>query len=493
MINRLFLLVVLIAAMPLKLYAQPEPSSAPLPAIGPANLADMVERVFPAVVNISTTQTIKGRVLNVPEMPDMGPGSPFEQFREFFDQMQPRGRDMERKATSLGSGFVIDQTGYIVTNNHVIADADQISAVFNDGTTLQAKIVGRDTKTDLALLKVDSLKPLAFVNLGDSDKVRVGDWIVAVGNPFGLGGTVTAGIISAKARDINAGPFDNFLQTDAAINSGNSGGPMFNLKGEVIGINTAIFSPSGGNVGIGFATPSDMAKSVVEQLKKTGKVRYAWLGVKIQNVTEEISQSLGLEKAYGALVAEVVAGGPADKAGIQAGDVIVEFDGQEVNQMRSVPRLVAHSAIGKEVKITIWRAGSKKTVKTTLTESKEQEQASYDAEVPDDEPQGKATASQKIMGMELSVITKELRAARNISSDVKGLLVLKVDRKSAAFERGIRPDDVIGKINEQDVTSVDGLKNRMEELRKQNRNFALLRVWRAGDSHFVTLPTSDKE
>lgn len=467
-----------------------------VPAIGPSSVPDIVEQVLPAVVNISTTQKVKPRAPMMDfNMPDMGPGSPFEQFREFFDKMRPpEGGGMpDAKATSLGSGFIIDAAGYIVTNNHVIADADQVSVTLHDGHDLAAKIIGRDPKTDLALLKVDSPKALPFVNLGDSDRVRVGEWVIAVGNPFGLGGTVTAGIISAKARDINAGPFDNFLQTDAAINQGNSGGPMFNMKGEVIGINTAIFSPSGGNIGIGFATPSAMAKPVIDQIKKEGKVRYAWLGVKIQTVTDEIAQSLGLPKTYGALVAEVTPDSPAAKSKIQPGDVIIEYNGQEIDQMRGVPRMVAQTPIGSEVKIVVWRNGSKKLMKTKLTESVEHpseaeadDQSSRQVPLP-----GK---TQAYLGMDLLPLDKTLREARSIDATVNGLLVSRVNRKSAAYSRGIRPDDVLVMVNEAAISSIDQLKAEVAEASKQSRKFVLIRVWRAGDMHFITLPTdaSDK-
>ncbi|HJS32758.1 MAG TPA: Do family serine endopeptidase, partial [Alphaproteobacteria bacterium] len=314
--------------------------------------ADLAERLLPAVVNISTTQTVRqdrnqqqgpqqgpqGERRRGPEVPQFPPGSPFEEFfREFFDR-QGRPDAPPRRTQSLGSGFVIDSTGYVVTNNHVIAEADEIKVILHDDTQLAAKVIGRDPKTDLAVLKVEPSKPLTAVKFGNSDQTRVGDWVVAIGNPFGLGGTVTAGIVSARARDINAGPYDDFIQTDASINRGNSGGPMFNLAGEIIGINTAIYSPSGGSVGIGFAIPANLAKPVIDQLRVSGKVRRGWLGVQIQSVTDEIAESLGLNKARGALVARVTENSPAAKGKIESGDVILKFDGKDVTEMRRLPR-----------------------------------------------------------------------------------------------------------------------------------------------------------
>ena len=307
------------------------------------------------MVNISTTQISK-KSDRGPEIPQFPPGSPFEEFfKDFFDRNRPDSAP--RKVTSLGSGFIIDPSGYIVTNHHVIEDAEEVTVILHDDTNLKAKIIGRDTKTDLALLKVEAKKPLPYVKWGDSEKARVGDWVLAIGNPFGLGGTVTAGIISARKRDINSGPYDSYLQTDASINRGNSGGPMFNLDGEVIGINTAIFSPSGGSIGIGFAIPSAQARTVIDQLRKYGRTRRGWLGVRIQTVTDQIAESLAMGRARGALVAGVTDNGPADKAGIKSGDVIVAFDGQDIDEMRDLPRLVAETAIDKDVKVRVIRGG----------------------------------------------------------------------------------------------------------------------------------------
>src|SRR5579862_2353755 len=330
----------------------------------PDGFADLAERLLPAVVNISTTQTVKSEPqsnTSTPERERLPQGSPFDEFfKDFFDhnsQLGDRPELRSRKETSLGSGFVIDPAGYVVTNNHVIADADQITVILHDNTNLKATVVGRDTKTDVAVLKVAADKPLPVAGWGDSDKARVGDWVLAIGNPFGLGGSVTAGILSARQRDINSGPYDDFLQTDAAINRGNSGGPMFNMDGQVIGINTAIYSPSGGSIGIGFAIPSNLAKEVVDELirEPDHAVHRGWLGVRIQTVTDEIADSLGLDKAKGALVASVNDKGPAQLGGIQPGDVILTFNGKPVEDMRHLPRLVAETPVDKMVPVAIWR------------------------------------------------------------------------------------------------------------------------------------------
>jgi len=313
----------------------------------PDSFADLAARLLPAVVNVSTSQTVQQRQQSGPEMPMFPPGSPFEQFfKDFFNRQRPPGnrnesqpRAPERRAQSLGSGFVIDPEGLIVTNNHVIDGADEISITLQDNTTLKASVVGRDESTDLALLRVKPDKPLPYVEFGDSDAARVGDWVLAIGNPFGLGGSVTAGIVSARGRDINSGPYDDFIQTDAAINRGNSGGPLFNMDGKVVGINTAIYSPSGGSIGIGFSIPSKLAQNVVNQLRNYGQARRGWLGVRIQQVTPEIAESLGLKEPTGAMIAGVNEGGPADKAKIRNGDIVLKFNGQEVKNMSALPRI----------------------------------------------------------------------------------------------------------------------------------------------------------
>src|SRR5690242_18908239 len=346
--------------------------AAPAAARGPENISDVAEQVIDAVVNVSTKQSVDLRSGAMPQLP---PGSPFEEFfEEFFKnrrgQNGQNGQNgqspVPRRVNSLGSGFIIDPAGYIVTNNHVIADANEVNVILNDGTTLKADVVGRDQKTDLALLKVNTAKPLKAVKFGDSDKLRLGEWVIAIGNPFSLGGTVTAGIVSARNRDIQSGPYDNYIQTDAAINRGNSGGPLFNLNGEVIGVNTAIISPSGGSIGIGFAVPSKTALPVIDQLKQFGETRRGWLGVRIQQVTDEIAESLKISPARGALVAGVDDKGPAKPAGIEPGDVIIKFDGKDIKEMRDLPRVVADTPIGKQTPVTIIRKGKEETKTVTL-------------------------------------------------------------------------------------------------------------------------------
>ena len=321
-------------------------------ARGPENIADVAEQVIDAVVNISTSQRVDAKLGNMPDLP---PGSPMEEFfEEFFKNRRGQGGQGDadrtpRRINSLGSGFIIDPSGVVVTNNHVIADADEIHVILNDGTKLPAELIGKDTKSDLALLRVHPDKPLKAVKFGDSDKLRLGEWVIAIGNPFSLGGTVTAGIVSARNRDINSGPYDNYIQTDAAINRGNSGGPLFNLNGDVIGVNTAIISPSGGSIGIGFAVPSNSAVAVINQLRQFGETRRGWLGVRIQQVTDDIAESLSIKPARGALVAGIDDRGPAKPGGIEPGDVVVKFDGRDIKEMHDLPRIVADTPVGKEV------------------------------------------------------------------------------------------------------------------------------------------------
>src|SRR5215471_9664332 len=336
-------------------------------ARGPDNIADVAEKVINAVVNISTSQSVESRN-NITPSPSLPPGSPFEEFfDEFFKNRRGQQGDNQnrpnspRRVNSLGSGFIIDPSGIVVTNNHVIADADEVTVILNDGTRLKAEIVGRDTKVDLALLRVKPEKPLIAVQFGDSDKLRLGEWVIAIGNPFSLGGTVTAGIVSARNRDINSGPYDNYIQTDAAINRGNSGGPLFNLEGEVIGVNTAIISPSGGSIGIGFAVPSKTVQAVVSQLQQFGETRRGWLGVRIQQVTDDIADSLKVNPPRGALVAGIDEKGPAKPAGIEAGDVIVRFDGKDIKEMKDLPRIVADTPVGKDVDVLIVRKGKEES------------------------------------------------------------------------------------------------------------------------------------
>src|SRR6516225_805591 len=342
----------------------------PAAARGPENIADVAEQVIDAVVNISTSQKVDSRISGLPDLP---PGSPMEEFFDEFFKNRRGGRGggdnqdhAPHRVNSLGSGFIIDPSGLVVTNNHVIADADEINVILNDGAKLPAQLVGKDTKSDLALLRVKPEQPLKPVKFGDSDKLRLGEWVIAIGNPFSLGGTVTAGIVSARNRDIQSGPYDNYIQTDASINRGNSGGPLFNLDGEVIGVNTAIISPSGGSIGIGFAVPSNTAMPVIEQLRQFGETRRGWLGVRIQQVTDDIAESLSIKPARGALIAGVDDKGPAKPAGIAPGDVIVKFDGHDIKEMRDLPRVVADTPVGKQTPVIIIRKGKEETKTVTL-------------------------------------------------------------------------------------------------------------------------------
>lgn len=415
----------------------------------PESFADLASRLLPSVVNISTTQLQKADERARPQIPRFPEGSPFQEFfKEFFDRQQ---RDMpSRRSTSLGSGFIIDPRGYVVTNNHVISEADEITVTLHDDTKLAAKLVGRDQKTDLALLKVEPKKKLFAVKFGDSGKTRVGDWVVAIGNPFGLGGTVTAGIVSARQRDINAGPYDDFIQTDASINRGNSGGPMFNLNGKVVGINTAIFSPSGGSVGIGFAIPSNLARPIIEQLQKYGKARRGWLGVRIQTVTDEIAQGLGLKKPTGALVASVTNGGPAEKYKIKVGDVILRFDGKLVGTMRRLPRIVAETSVGKAVNVEVWRQGKRVELRVKLGEFPESQNRAVE-KLSDRSEKKVPDVAIPELGMTLSVLNPALRDKFKLKKSSNGVVVIKLIPGGPAEAKRISPGAIIRKIGADQV------------------------------------------
>lgn len=477
-----FCAVLITFLFPMAAWARPAPDS----------FADLAAKLLPAVVNISSTQTIKpgsgsgGDQLG-PDMPQFPPGSPFEKFfKDFLNRNQQGGGQQEalpRQQTSLGSGFIIDPSGLVVTNNHVIQDADQITVTLHDGTNFKAEVVGRDTKTDLALLRIKSPKPLPSVKFGDSDLTRVGDWVLAIGNPFGLGGSVTAGILSARAREINAGPYDDFLQTDAAINRGNSGGPMFNMSGEVIGINTAIFSPSGGSIGIGFAIPSNEAKPVIDQLRQYGHVRRGWLGVNIQSVTDEIAESLGLDKPRGALIASVQDGGPAQKAGIQPGDVVLSFDGKQVSDMHSLPRLVAETPIDKVVKVTIWRKRKELTLDVKVGELKEQQQAAAAKNKTESAP----VKTVQALGLSLANLTPELRERYGLSDHATGVVITAVDNKGPTADKGMRAGDVVVEVAQDDVKTTSDILARIADAKKAGRKSVLLLVDRQGDLRFVAV------
>jgi serine protease Do len=483
-----------------RVYAQEQqPNTMAIPGKpgAPANgFADLAEKLLPAVVNISTTQTIRadrnapqGQQRRGPDVPQFPPGSPFEDFfRDFFDrqqnqQGQNRAPDAPpRRAQSLGSGFVLDATGYVVTNNHVIDGADEIKVILSDDTQLTAKLVGKDPKTDLALLKVEPTKPLPAVKWGNSDQARVGDWVVAIGNPFGLGGTVTVGIVSARQRDINAGPYDDFLQTDASINRGNSGGPMFNLQGEVIGINTAIFAPQGGgSVGIGFAIPANLAGPVIDQIRQFGRARRGWLGVNIQTVTDEIAESLGLDRARGALVARVTEKGPAEQGQIQAGDVVLKFDGRDVTDMKRLPRIVAETSVDKSVKVEVWRKGKPVELDVKVGELDETEQQ---AAAPTT-PQPNATPGAEVLGMTLSALTPDLRQKFEVPEKTRGVLITKVTDGSAAAERGLKAGDVIVEVGQEEVTQPGQVAAKVREARTAGRRSVLVMVESKGAQRFV--------
>jgi serine protease Do len=473
--------------------------TAPAAARGPEGIADVAEQVIDAVVNVSTKQSVDLRSGAMPQLP---PGSPFEEFfEEFFKNRRGQngqngqggpGQNNQaptpRRVNSLGSGFIIDPSGVVVTNNHVISEADEVSVILNDGTTLKAEVIGRDQKTDLALLKVTPTKPLKAVKFGDSDKLRLGEWVIAIGNPFSLGGTVTAGIVSARNRDIQSGPYDNYIQTDASINRGNSGGPLFNLNGEVIGVNTAIISPSGGSIGIGFAVPSKTVVPVVDQLREFKEVRRGWLGVRIQQVSDEIAESLSVKPARGALVAGVDDKGPAKPAGIEPGDVIVRFDGKDVKEMRDLPKIVADTPVGKDVEVIVIRKGKeeKKSVKLGRLED-EKKVAAVSNDNKDAAPDSKP-AVKKALGLDLANLTDELRKKHNIKEKVKGVVITGVDPNSPASEKRLAPGMVIAEVQQQPVASATELQQRIDKLKKDGKKaVVLLVVSPDGDPSFVAL------
>jgi serine protease Do len=466
---------------------------------GPDKIADVAEAVIDAVVNISTSQTVAaggpstrqgpGQSPEARPGPGVPPGSPFEEFfEEFFKnrrgQGDPKGGG-PRRVNSLGSGFVIDSAGIVVTNNHVIADADEITVVFNDGSKLKAELIGKDSKTDLAVLQVKPDKPLKAVKFGNSEKLRLGEWVIAIGNPFSLGGSVTAGIVSARNRDINSGPYDNYIQTDAAINRGNSGGPLFNLDGEVVGVNTAIISPSGGSIGIGFSVPANTAIAVIEQLREFKEVRRGWLGVRIQQVTDDIAESLGIKPVRGALVAGIDDKGPAKPAGIEPGDVIVKFDGKEIKEMRDLPKIVGDTPIGKDVPVIIIRKGKEETKTVRLGRLEDTPQP---ASVKTDAPVEEKSVVQKALGLNLAGMTDDLRKKYKIKDAVKGVVITAVEANSAAAEKRLNAGDVIVKVTDEEVTNPADVQKRIDQLKKDGKKTALLLVANAeGDVRFVAL------
>jgi serine protease Do len=458
----------------------------PAAARGPDGIADVAEAVIDAVVNISTSQTVDTK--NGPNL-QLPPGSPFEELFEEFNRNRRGDQNHERprRVNSLGSGFIIDADGIVVTNNHVISEADEINVILNDGTKLKAELIGKDQKTDLALLRVKPDKPLKAVKFGDSDKLRLGEWVIAIGNPFSFGGSVTAGIISGRNRELNSGPYDNYIQTDAAINRGNSGGPLFNLDGEVIGINTAIISPSGGSIGIGFAVPSNTALPVIEQLREYRETRRGWLGVRIQQVNDEIAESLGMKQAHGALIAGVDDKGPAKPGGIEPGDVIVKFDGHDIKEMRDLPRVVADTPVGKDVQVVIIRKGKEetRTIKVgRLEEGEKQAALTKGPTTPEEKP-----AIKRVLGLDLANLSDDLRKRFKIKDSVKGVVITGVDAGSAAAERRLNAGDVIVEVSQEAVADAADLQKRIEQAKKDGRRTVLFLVASAeGDTRWVTVP-----
>jgi serine protease Do len=457
-------------------------------ARGPDNIADIAEKVIDAVVNISTSQKVETRNTPMPQLPNDPQLD--ELFRDFFNRrgqgdQQNRERG-PRRVNSLGSGFIIDPSGIVVTNNHVISEADEITVILNDGARLKAELIGKDQKTDIALLRVKPDKPLKSVKFGDSEKLRLGEWVIAIGNPFSLGGSVTAGIVSARNRDINSGPYDNYIQTDAAINRGNSGGPLFNLEGEVIGINTAIISPSGGSIGIGFAVPSKTATPVIDQLRQFGETRRGWLGVRIQQVTDEIAESLKITPPRGALVAGVDDKGPAKPAGIEPGDVIVKFDGKDIKEMRDLPRAVADTPVGKQTPVVIIRKGKEETKTVTLGRLEDGEKLAAADPKSDSAPD--KTVVKKTLGLELANMSDDLRKRYKIKDTVKGVIITGIDQNSPAADKRLSPGDVIVEIAQEAVANADDLQAKIDKLKKDGRKSALLLVAGAdGELRFVAL------
>src|ERR1700738_3213840 len=478
--------------------------AAPASARGPDGIADVAEKVIDAVVNISTSQTVEakgGGGEGRGAMPQLPPGSPFEEFfDDFFKNRRgggglggnskggDKGGDLQpRKTNSLGSGFIVDTSGIVVTNNHVIADADEINVIMNDGTKIKAELVGVDKKTDIAVLKFKPVKPLIAVKFGDSDKLRLGEWVIAIGNPFSLGGSVTAGIVSARNRDISQGPYDNYIQTDRSINRGNSGGPLFNLDGEVVGVNTLIISPTGGSIGLGFAVPSKTVAGVVDQLRQFGELRRGWLGVRIQQVTDEIAESLNIKPARGALVAGVDDKGPAKPAGIEPGDVVVKFDGKDVKEPKDLSRVVADTAVGKAVDVVVIRKGKEETKQVTLGRLDDGDKA-VQAAVKTTPEAVEKPVTQKALGLDLATLSKDLRTRYKIKDSVKGVIITNVDGTSDAADKRLSAGEVIVEGAQEAGSNAADVKKRVDQLKKDGKKSVLLLVSNAdGELRFVAL------
>lgn len=473
-------------------------SPSALPYKGPESVADLAEKLLDAVVNISTSQNVDmpGRGMPKLQAPE---GSPLQDF--FDDLLRKDNGAGERRLQSLGSGFVIDPSGIVITNNHVIADADKITVNFPDGTQLEAELLGTDPKTDLAVLKVESETPLAAVQFGDSESLRIGDWVMAIGNPFGLGGSVSVGIVSARGRNINAGPYDNFIQTDAAINRGNSGGPLFDMHGNVVGINTAIISPTGGSIGIGFSIPSKLAVNVIDQLREFGETRRGWLGIRLQAVTDDIAEGLGIGKARGAVVMGIVPGGPSDNGLLKVGDVIVSFDGREIATSRDLPRIVAETPVGKTVPVEVLRKAAAAdpaepmSIEVTLGRLEDGEklmetagESTGGSTKPGGDENSKM-ASVETLGMMLADMDGPLRRQYSLPDDAKGVVITAVKPNSGAAEKGIEAGATIREVAQVEVSSAKEVESMIAKLKEEGRKNALLLLASAnGDLRFVVVP-----
>ena len=479
-----------LVALTMSLLLAAVPSGADLPEAIPFAevFAQLAAKLVGVVVNVSTTQaSASPSPKGGPEAQLPGPGAPLDEFfRDFFGEKGAPGgpNPPPSRVASLGSGFIVDPSGLIVTNNHVIANAEQITVTLSDDTTLQAEVIGRDAVTDLALLKVEPKALLPAASWGDSTKARVGDWVLAIGNPFGLGGTVTSGIISATARDIHSGPYDDFLQTDASINRGNSGGPMFNLSGEVIGINTAIFSPSGGSIGIGFAIPSAFARPIIDQLKATGKVERGWIGARIQPVTDDIAEAVGLDKSRGAMIGAIDAASPAAQAKLQPGDVILAFDGKPIERSRQLPRLVADTAPETVVKLSVWRDGKDQEVEIKVAALN----PNRPAPPPPEPEKPKPPPSIDALGLKFTKLTAELRKQFSLPETAKGVVITEVPQNSPGAAQGLRPGDLVVAVGHDAVRSLEEMQQKVAAAKKSGRKNALLRVEREGNTRFIALP-----
>lgn len=449
----------------------------------PLDFADLAERVTPSVVTVSSVHTVNGTQEAMPDLPfDFPEGSPFEDFFRHFREQQRHGGRTDR-VMALGSGFIVDPSGYVVTNDHVVDEATDITVRLSSGVEYPAELIGTDAKTDIAVLKIEASAPLPAVTFGDSDKVRVGDWVMAVGNPFGFGGTVTTGIVSARGRDLQSGPYDDFLQIDAAINQGNSGGPTFNLAGEVVGINTAIVSPNGGSVGIGFDIPANLAKPVIAQLESHGSVERGWLGVAIQPVTPEIAAAVGLDRTMGALVSQVEPDSPAAAAKLRKGDVIVGYGGRPVDEVRDLTRGVAETPAGKKTDLEVWRDRTRLSLKVEIAKLAPETQAADAAQ----EPAAREGTAIPPLGATLAVITPETRQEAGIPDDVKGVIIVDVDSKGPAAEQGLRSGDIIEQVGQKPVRTPEDVGAIVAAAKTAKQAAVLLLINREGNEVFVAV------